>query len=76
MEFSDDILILKDIVVQLLARIERLETENTSLKAENAELRQRLNQNSQNSHKPPSSDELSKKSAFKQSKGKKSGGKN
>ncbi len=57
-----------------MARIEGLEAENTALKAENAELRQRLGQNSKNSHKPPSSDGLGKKPAFKQSKGKKSGG--
>ena len=67
MELSDDILILKDLVVKLLARIEVLE-------AENAELRSRLNQNSANSHQPPSSDGLKKKPAFSQSQGKKTGG--
>ena len=67
MEHSNDISILKDLVVKLLARIEELE-------AENAELRLRLNQNSKNSHKPPSSDGLAKKPAFTQSKGNKTGG--
>lgn len=67
MELSDDITILKGLVVKLLTRIEVLE-------AENAELRSRLNQNSDNSHKPPSSDGLKKKPAFSQSQGKKTGG--
>ena len=56
MELSNDITILKDLVVKLLARIEVLEAENT-------ELRFRLNQNSSNSHKPPSTDGLAKKPA-------------
>jgi transposase len=74
LELSDDISILKELVFKLLTRIDGLERENTALKAENAELRLRLNQNSQNSHKPPSSDGLSKKPAFQQTKGKKTGG--
>lgn len=75
MELSDDIQILKDLVGVLLPRINQLETalrrvegenislksENTALKAEIVELRHRLNQNSQNSNKPPSSDGLAKK---------------
>lgn len=74
METSEDISLLKDLVVRLLARIEDLERENFSLKSENAELKARLNQNSTNSHKPPSSDGLQKKPAFSQSKGKNTGG--
>ena len=52
----------------LLAKVETLESENAALRAENAELRAEnaelrlsLNPNSKNSHKPPSSDGLSKK---------------
>lgn len=74
MKLSNDISILKDLVVKLLTRIETLEQENAALKAENAELRLRLKQNSGNSHRPPSADGLHKKPAFNQSKGKKTGG--
>ena len=38
------------------ARIAVLETENTKLRADNADLRRRLGENSSNSNKPPSSD--------------------
>ena len=51
-----------------------LEAENTELRLENAELRSRLSQNSNNSHQPPSSDGLKKKIAFSQPQGKKTGG--
>jgi transposase len=74
LEISDDISVLKDLVIRLLTRIEDLERENFSLKSENIELKARLNQNSNNSHKPPSTDGLKKKPAFSQSKGKKTGG--
>ena len=37
-------------------RIAVLETENTKLRADNADLRRRLGENSSNSNKPPSSD--------------------
>lgn len=74
MELSNDISALKDLVSVLLRRIEVLESENVSLRAENAELRSRLNQNSKNSHKPPSSDGLSKKPGLPKGDPKKSGG--
>ena len=45
----------------LQAENARLQAENTRLQAENAELRRRLGLNSQNSHKPPSSDGYRKK---------------
>jgi transposase len=51
-----------------------LQTRYTALEIENAELRNRLNLNSQNSHKPPSTDGLSKKPALPKAKGGKSGG--
>ncbi len=51
-----------------------LRAENTKLKAENAQLREQVNKNSQNSHKPPSSDGYGKKPALPQSSGKKTGG--
>ena len=74
MEIPNDILLLQDLVVKLLSRLDDLEAENIALKLENADLRSRLNQNSTNSNKPPSSDGLSKKPAFLQTSGKKSGG--
>ncbi len=46
---------------RLEAANERLQAENEHLKAENAELRRRLAKNSDNSHKPPSSDGYRKK---------------
>ena len=46
----------------LLERIAALEAEVLLLKAENEELRRRLGLNSENSHKPPSSDGYRKKS--------------
>jgi len=68
MDLSNDISVLKDLVIGLLAKVEpllakvaSLESENTALRAENAELRSRLKLNSGNSHKPPSSDGLKKK---------------
>ena len=81
MEIPDNIQDLKDLLAAVLVRLAGLEAENAALKtenaaltAENAELRQRLGLNSQNSHKPPSSDGLSKKPAFPKESGKKSGG--
>ena len=74
MELSNDIKVLKDLVMVLLARIETLESEVSALRAENAELRSRMNLNSKNSHKPPSSDGLSKKPGLPKGPPKKSGG--
>jgi regulator of replication initiation timing len=53
-DLPNDIETLKALIKQLLAEIEQL-------KAENAELRRRLGMDSNNSHKPPSSDGLKKK---------------
>lgn len=61
MALSNDILALKELVVALLGKVESLESENAALRAEIAELRSRLNLNSGNSHKPPSSDGFKKK---------------
>jgi transposase len=74
MELPQDISLLKDLVTRLISRIEDLEAENAKLKSINAELQSRLNQNSGNSNKPPSSDGLGKKPALPQTKGNKSGG--
>jgi transposase len=49
------------LIEELLERIAAMEAEIQRLKAENAELRHRLEMNSQNSHKPPSSDGYRKK---------------
>lgn len=82
----------RDITIQILfrqleelnKRVSRLEKENKALrdenallKAENAELKARLNSNSHNSNKPPSSDGYKKRSikpAFPTSKNRKQGG--
>jgi transposase len=48
-------------IESLKALIQQLLKENEQLKAENAELRRRLGMDSNNSHKPPSSDGLKKK---------------
>lgn len=74
MDISDDIASLKVLVLSLLMRIDVLEAENLALKTENAELKNRLNLNSKNSHKPPSTDGLKKKPAIPKEKGKKTGG--
>jgi hypothetical protein len=81
MELSNDISALKDLVMALLARVEALESENAGLWAENADLRleiadlrSRLKLNSRKSHKPPSSDGLSKKPGLPKGPPKKSGG--
>lgn len=81
MDLSDDILVLKALVINLLskvehlqARVNELESENAELRSENAELRQRLNVNSGNSSQPPSKDLYKIKPALpKLSKGKQGG---
>ena len=55
-------------------RLEHVEKEITALKSENAELKVRLNSNSKNSSKPPSSDGYKKKPAFPKKKKGKQGG--
>lgn len=74
MELSNDISVLKDLVMALLTKVEALESENAALRAENADLRSRLNMNSKNSHKPPSSDGLAKKPGLPKGPPKQSGG--
>lgn len=48
------------LITGLVERVDKLETENAALRAENAELKRRLNMDSSNSSKPPSSDGLKK----------------
>lgn len=67
MELSNDLLALQQLVKELLSKIATLE-------AENANLRYRLGLNSNNSHKPPSSEGYTKKAALPKNKGKKAGG--
>ena len=55
---------LQALVLELLERIEKLEGENAGFRSENIELKSRLNSNSNNSSKPPSSDGYQKKPAF------------
>ena len=81
MELPQDISSLTSLVYQLLARIEKLEAENTALRKENTELRQengelkaRLAQNSRNSHKPASLEGYQKKPALPKTGPKKQGG--
>lgn len=74
LELPDDIESLKAIVKKLLVEIEQLKAKNAELTAENAELRGRLDKNSGNSHKPPSTDGLTKKPALPKSQTSNNGG--
>ncbi len=67
MKLSDDIHILQNLVLSLFQKIEKLEAENT-------ELRSKLNLNSNNSSKPPSTDGYKKQAAFPRKKNGKQGG--
>ena len=74
LELPDDIESLKAIVKKLLVEIEQLKAKNAELTAKNAELRGRLDKNSGNSHKPPSTDGLTKKPALPKSQTSNNGG--
>ena len=88
MELSYDIRELKKLVFSLIeevsslkSQVASLEKENTELKQEisllkieNSELKARLNQNSSNSSKPPSSDFFNRKPAFSKVSKRKKGG--
>ena len=74
MELSNDITVLTTLVKSLLQKVEELTAENTALRLENAELRQRLNQNSQNSSLPPSQDTFKSKPALAKNPANKPGG--
>jgi transposase len=74
MEIPNDIEGLQQLVIQLLDRVEKLESENAELKKENAELREKLKLKSHNSGKPPSSDGLAKKSVVPKASGNNQGG--
>jgi transposase len=78
---NKDIQKLLEKVNSLMIRVSELEFENAKLKkdvielkAENAELKARLNSNSKNSSKPPSSDGFKRKPAFSKKKKGKQGG--
>lgn len=88
MEIPNDIEALQRLVIQLIERVEKLESENAQLKAENAQLKlenaqlkaenaefwEKLNLKSHNSGKPPLSDGLAKKSLVPKTKGNNQGG--
>jgi len=81
LELTNNISELKALVLELLQRVSKLEKENIELKKENIELKKenselkaRLNLNSKNSSKPPSTDGLRKKPAFEKPKNGKHGG--
>ena len=88
MTLATEILNLKTLVTSLLSRVTQLEQENAELRQENMllsqenavlrqeniELKARLQQNSKNSSKPPSSEGLAKKPAIAKISGKKVGG--
>lgn len=58
---SGDDALVTQLIVELKEEVTQLRAENAGLRAENAELRRRLEQDSSNSHKPPSSDPPGKK---------------
>jgi transposase len=88
LEEINDIATLKVFIKELLIRLSDLESahadlqtsydimasRNALLESEYADLHNRLNLNSENSHKPPSSDGLTKKTAIPKAQGGKSGG--
>ena len=81
MELPNDIATCHEIIKalwaqnqELVKRISELKAENKALSARVSELEARLNQNSRNSNRPPSSDGLKKKPAIPRKRGKKRGG--
>lgn len=65
---------IKATINSLIEQIRALEAENTALRAKIEELEKRQKLNSSNSHKPPSTDGLSKKPGLPKEAAKKSGG--
>jgi transposase len=74
MSLPTDIDRIQDLVKLLMSQLSALETEVMTLRSENALLKSQLAQSSTNSHRPPSSDGLTKKPAFARPKGGKTGG--
>ncbi len=62
------------LIIELFALVQTLRKEVVELKQEVADLKNKLNQNSQNSHKPPSSDGFKKPQSQREKSNKKSGG--
>lgn len=78
MNLPNDIPSCHELILLLQGQVEKLEKQNALLSSRISELEDRLNKNSRNSNKPPSSDGLEKKPkqrpAFDRKKGKKTGG--
>ena len=74
MSLRTDIDRMQDLVKLLMSQLSALEKEVMTLRSENALLKSHWAQSSTNSHRPPSSDGLTKKPAFARPKGGKTGG--
>ncbi len=73
-EVYNHFMILGKAIADLTAHVEALQVKVDTLQEENRELRARLNKNSSNSSKPPSSEEFVKTKSPRKKSGKKSGG--
>lgn len=60
-DLAAEVVGLRSVVERLTARLDAMEADNAQLRAENAELKRRLGQNSSNSSVPPSRDSIAAK---------------